>query len=347
MPDSWQSHIAAKDFRVDAHRLQEEVISLSMAGQVINFGEEFVLPFVKRHLQEAYRRYKYAQQGTSLHQRMHSEFTKTLLVDAPQEASLLSRLRAEAVAAPYDVQEDIMEMCVQFGYLAMFGVVYPLMPVGFLINNWVELRGDFFKLISESQRPPPIRSDSIGPCISALEFLTWLGSLSTAALLYLYRGGEVVNIRLDHLLLTVFGAEQVYLATKLSVRFVFDKIGSEAVRREEATRRLIRKRYLETFSEEAAGTSVRQSAHTYAANHKRSAPTTPTDPEKRVHLPIIPEVEETVDVRSEYRTEKAERFWNARKEIMGTAEAGVRLIVALKGMQKSKSGDGGDKSKWI
>lgn len=346
IPDSWQLHVAAKDFRIDAHRLQEEVISLSMAGQVINFGEEFILPFAKRHLQEAYRRYKDSRQGSSLHQRMHSEFTKTLLVDAPQEASLLSRLRAEAVAAPYDCIEDTMEMVIQLGYLAMFGVVYPLMPLGFLINNWIELRGDFFKLISESQRPPPIRSDSIGPCISALEFLTWLGSLSTAALLYLYRNGEVTDIRLDGLLLTVFVAEQVYLATKLSVRFVFDKIGSEAVRREEATRRLIRKRYLETFSEEAAGTSVRQNAHTYAAP-RRSAPTTPTDPEKRGHLPIIPEVEETVDVRSEYKTEKAERFWNARKEIMGTAEAGVRLIVALKGMQKSRSGDGGDKSKWI
>ncbi|KAG9516607.1 putative plasma membrane stress response protein, partial [Aureobasidium melanogenum] len=346
IPDSRQL-VAAKDFRVDAHRLQEEVISLSMAGQIINFGEEFVIPFIKRHFQEAYRRYKNTRQGSSLHQRMHSEFTKTLLVDAPQEASLLSRLRTEAVAAPYDSNEDVMEMCVQFGYLAMFGVVYPLMPLGFLINNWVELRGDFFKLISESQRPPPIRSDSIGPCISALEFLTWLGSLSTAALLYLYRNGEVKDIRLDRLLLTVFVAEQVYLATKLSVRFIFDKIGSEAVRREEATRRLIRKRYLETFSEEAAGTSVRQNAYMYTANPRRSAPTTPTEPEKKGYMPIIPEVEETVDVRSEYKTEKAERFWNARKEIMGTAEAGVRLIVALKGMQKSRTGDGGDKSKWI
>ncbi|KAG9593659.1 putative plasma membrane stress response protein, partial [Aureobasidium melanogenum] len=347
IPSSWQL-IAAKEFRVDAHRLQEEVISLSMAGQVINLGEEFLMPFVKRHLREAYRRYKDTRQGSSLHQRMHSEFTKTLLVDAPQEASLLSRLRAEAVATPYDVQEDITQMWVQFGYLAMFGVVYPLMPLGFLINNWVELRGgDFFKLISESQRPPPIRSDSLGPCISALEFLTWLGSLSTAALLYLYRNGEVTDIHLDKLLLTVFIAEQVYLATKLSVRFVFDKIGSEAVRREEATRRLIRKRYLETFSEEAAGTSVRQNAYMYTANPRRSAPTTPTDPEKKGYMPIIPEVEETVDVRSEYKTEKAERFWNARKEIMGTAEAGVRLIVALKGMQKSRIGESSDKSKWI
>ncbi|KEQ78134.1 hypothetical protein M436DRAFT_60067 [Aureobasidium namibiae CBS 147.97] len=331
LPTSLQSRVPVKNFHIDAHRLQEEVISLSLAGQVINFGEEFVLPFLKRHLLEAYRRYKDAQQGKSLHQRMHSEYTKTLLVDAPQEESLLSRLRAEATATPYDVQEDIMEMCVQFGYLAMFGIVYPLMPLGFLINNWIELRGDFFKLISESQRPPPIRSDSIGPCISALEFLTWLGSLSTAALLYMYGGNsDVTDIHLGGLLLTVFIAEQAYLATKLTIRFIFDKIGSEAVRTEEATRRLVRKRYLETFSDEVAGASVRQEAHTYTTLHKRCAPVISDVEDSKEALPVISEVEETVRVRSEYKTERAERFWNQRKEFMGTAEAGVRLIVAIK-----------------
>jgi anoctamin-10 len=346
--NSWQSHIVVKDFHIDAHRLQEEVISLSLAGQVINFGEEFVLPFLKRHLLEAYRRYKDAKQGKSLHQRMHSEYTKTLLVDAPHEESLLSRLRAEAAAPPYDVQEDIMEMCVQFGYLAMFGVVYPLMPLGFLINNWIELRGDFFKLISESQRPPPIRSDSIGPCLSALEFLTWLGSLSTAALLYMYSGGgDVTNTRLDGLLLTVFIAEQAYLATKLTTRFIFDKIGSEAVRTEEATRRLVRKLYLETFSEEFAGASVRQEPRTYTTQHNRLSSVVPTDADKQGILPAIPELDEAVQVRNEYKTEQAERFWNQRKEFMGTAEAGVRLIVAIKGMHGDTSGNSGDKSKWI
>lgn len=346
-PTSLQSRIPVENFNIDPHRLQEEVISLSLAGQVINFGEEFVLPSLKRHSLEAYRRYKDAKQGKSLHQRMHSEYTKTLLVDAPQEKSLLSRLRAEAAASPYDVQEDIMEMCVQFGYLAMFGIVYPLMPLGFLINNWIELRGDFFKLISESQRPPPIRSDSIGPCVFALEFLTWLGTLSTAALLYMYGGNsDVTKINLGGLLLTVFIAEQAYLATKLTIRFIFDKIGSETVRTEEATRRLVRKRYLETFSDEVAGASIRQEAHTYSTLHKRSSADIPTYTEGKAVLPMIPEVEETVHVRSEYKTERAERFWNQRKEFMGTAEAGVRLIVAIKGMQGSKNGDGGDKSKW-
>ncbi|KAI5251482.1 putative plasma membrane stress response protein [Aureobasidium subglaciale] len=342
--DSWQSHISAKDFRVDAHRLQEEVISLSMAGQVINFGEEFVLPYVKRQLMEAYRKYKDGQEVTTLHQRMHSEYTKALLVDAPQEQSLLARLRAEATTPPYDVQEDTMEMCNQFGYLTMFGVAYPLMPLDFLINNWIELRGDFFKLINECQRPPPIRSDTIGPLVSALEFLTWLGTLSTAALFHMH-SGDISQVRLSRLLLTVFLAEQAYLATKLTIHFIFDQIGSEAVRQEEAIRRLMRKRYLETFSEEVAGTFLRQASHTYLGS-RRSAPSTSTQTQQALYS--VPEVVEVDCVRSEYKCEKGERFWNQRKEVTGTREAGMKLIVTLKGMQKSSETSGGnDKRKWI
>jgi len=48
--------------------------------------------------------------------------------------------------------------------------------------NWVELRGDFFKISSENQRSPPVRADSIGHSVAVLEFLTRLGTLSTAAL---------------------------------------------------------------------------------------------------------------------------------------------------------------------
>ncbi|THW02123.1 putative plasma membrane stress response protein, partial [Aureobasidium pullulans] len=261
--------------------------------------------------QHFHRAYQDSKEATSIHQRMHCEFIKTLLVDAPQEHILLSRLRSVADAEPYDVQVDVMKKCVQFGYLEMFGVIYPLMPLGFLINNWIELRGDFFKLIHECQRPPLI--DSIGPSVSVLEFLTWLGTLSTATLAHMY-SGDISEVRLSRLLLTIFLAEQAYLATKLTVCFIFDKIGSEAVRKEEASRRLVRKRYLETFSEEAAGTSRRQRAHIYTG-HKRSASTTPTEAEKRELFPIY-EVEESVETRQEYRTEKAERFWKERKEVM-------------------------------
>lgn len=353
VPTSWQSAAPVQHFHVDPSRLQQEVMYLSMTAQVMNFGEEIILPYLKRGFWNIYRRYQGRKHAAALHRRHASSITETLLVDAPHESRLLSRIRAESEAEPYNVQEDILEMCVQFGYLALFGAVWPLMPLGFLLNNWVELRGDFFKLSKECQRPPPIRSDSIGHSVQALEFMTWLGTLSTAALVHIHRG-PIDQIRLSRLLLTVFVAEQGYLVAKIGVRFAFTRIGSEAVRREEARQYMVRKRYLATFSEEAAGTSRREHFQTYTGNKKPvvSAETSdadnPQSSESANLLPVSGE-DDKVQARPTYNSEKAERFWTEKQDVMSTADAGVRLIVALKGLQDASKPTAAevDKSKWI
>ena len=45
-PSSWNTTNVVNSFDVDPGRLQEEVISLSMAAQVMNFGEEFLYPYL-------------------------------------------------------------------------------------------------------------------------------------------------------------------------------------------------------------------------------------------------------------------------------------------------------------
>jgi anoctamin-10 len=278
-----------------------------------------------------------------------------LFNDDPSESQLLTRLRQETDADEYDVHEDIMEMVVQFGYLTLFAPAWPLMPLGFLINNWVELRGDFFKLSSESQRPPPIRADSIGDSVQAMEFLTWLGTLSTAALVHIYRGsGPIADTRLSRLLLTIFIAEQAYLVVRICVRWSFSRFGSAAVKEAEAKRFLMRKTYLETFSEEKAGTSRRVRSRTYAGERRpahlmtpgASNPGTPTGEKSPVRelekqLPAITingeQITEPGDVDREYSTEEAERFWTESPEVYDTAESGVRLITALKAFYAKES----------
>src|ERR1700712_4213596 len=104
------------------------------------------------------------------------------------------------------------------GYLSLFSVVWPLTAVSFIINNWIELRGDALKIALETQRPVPWRADSIGPWLDALGFLSWLGSLTSAALVYLFSGegfcpsGNPWDIKVWGLLLTMFFSEHIYLA---------------------------------------------------------------------------------------------------------------------------------------
>lgn len=240
------SSVLRGEFKVNAARLQQEVTYLSITDQVLNFGEEFVLPYVKRMLYQKWRAYRLRQVERSKGRR-NSAATDLLLVDSPDETALMNRIRNEADADEYKVQDDILEMCIQFGYLSLFGVAWPLVALGFLINNWLELRGDFFKMTLECQRPAPIRADSIGPSLQGMEFLTWFGTLSTAAIVHVYRS-RIEDVKLSSLLLTILVAEQAYLLTRFAVRVGLKKLCSDSVDRNEARRYNVRKGYLEAFA---------------------------------------------------------------------------------------------------
>lgn len=116
-----------------------------------------------------------------------------------------------------------------------------------MVNNWIELRGDALKIALETQRPVPWRADSIGPWLDCLGFLAWLGSLTSAALVYLFSDGGLGpdgnpwNIKAWGLLLTIFFSEHIYLAVQLGVRKALTKIDSPGRQKERAERYLVRK----------------------------------------------------------------------------------------------------------
>jgi hypothetical protein len=328
-----------KEFEVDTSRFQQEVIYLSMTAQVLSFGEEIVIPYVKHVLWQKWQNYqdRKAEYGRK---RSYSKATDLLLIDLPEEADFLTRLRGEASADEYHVEEDILEMCVQFGYLALFGVAWPLVPLGFLLNNWLELRGDFFKLTLECQRPPPIRADSIGPCLLGLDFLAWLGTLSTAAIVHVYRG-PISEVRLSYLLLTIFIAEQAYLGMKFTASTALEKIFSDTIRREEARRYAVRQNYFaaslarnsspNSGSQGSPNGRVRprvrfnERVNVYSATEKAPSPDGTPSPTKE---------EPEGDVLR--GSDREAQFWSTPSQDMG-ADAGVKLIRAL---STSKSGDG-------
>lgn len=311
-----------KDFEVDTSRFQAEVIYLSMTAQVFSFAEEIVLPYVKHVLWQKWRNYRELKAGLT-RQRSFSKATDLLLIDAPEESSFLRRVRGEADADEYKVEEDIIEMCVQFGYLALFGVAWPLVPLGFLLNNWLEVRGDFFKLTLECQRPPPIRTDSIGPCLLGLDFLAWMGTLSTAAIVHLYRG-PISSVRLSYLLLTVFIAEQVYLGIRFTASTALQKIFSDTLRREEASRYAVRKKFLEMNQSRHGAldspSRVRQRVRFHERVNVYSSDTASPDGSPS------PTGEQPQDEVLRGSDREAE-FWEASE--CDTADAGVKLIRAL------------------
>lgn len=233
-------------FEINPARLRKQVIYFTVTAQIVNFALETIVPVLKRkgfHKVREIQSERAAKKGGAS--------PNVDANDAPEEKAFLARIRNEAELDDYDVTADLREMCIQFGYLALFSVVWPLVPVSFLVNNWIELRSDAFKITVECKRPTPERADSIGPWIDSLSFLTWLGSITNAALVYLFSNdglgpdGTPTDIKGWALLLTVFFSEHIYLVVRLAVRTLMSKIESPGVRKARAERYMVRKRYLE------------------------------------------------------------------------------------------------------
>lgn len=89
--------------------------------------------------------------------------TRTFLYPSEEQAKL----------AGYEgTMGDYLEMAIQFGYVTMFCVGFPLVPLLAFLNNILEIRIDAFKLCNLQQRPAPVLAKDIG---------TWGGIIGVVA----------------------------------------------------------------------------------------------------------------------------------------------------------------------
>ncbi|KAL2177269.1 calcium-activated chloride channel-domain-containing protein [Thermothelomyces heterothallicus CBS 202.75] len=240
------------DWKINPDRLTRQVIYLTVTAQIVNFATEFVVPYAKRKL---FRTVERVQSELSDKGGAAERQKKRQQRDQPEEAAFLERVRDEAELDEYDVAIDYREMVVQFGYLSLFSVVWPLTACSFLVNNWVEARSDAMKIAANCKRPIPWRADSIGPWLGALGFLSWMGSLTSAALVFLFKNGtggldgSPWDIRGWALLLSILFAEHAYLLVQLVVRSVIRKLDSPGLQKERSERYAIRKRLLERMGD--------------------------------------------------------------------------------------------------
>ena len=234
-------------FNINPARLRKQVIYFTVTAQIVNFAMEVVVPYLKR---QGFMKFKEMQSKRAA--KNGAGLAPSPAADDPEEEKdFLARVRGEADLAEYDVYDDLKEMVVQFGYFALFSVVWPLVPVSFLINNWVELRADAVKICVEMQRPVPWRADTIGPWLNALEFLSWLGSLTLAALTYMFANdgmgpdGRPSHIQGWALLLSIFFSEHLFLATRWMVSTAISKIDSPGRQKARRQQFMTRKRYFQ------------------------------------------------------------------------------------------------------
>lgn len=100
---------------------------------------------------------------------------------------------AEAKLPIFDPMLDYLDACIQFSYVMMFTVVWPLLPLPAFCNNILEVRGDAFRLLFANRRPMPRRDTSIGEWATVLAYANIVGVTVVSAFVVVYHFGFFVT----------------------------------------------------------------------------------------------------------------------------------------------------------
>ncbi|KAI0242604.1 hypothetical protein L0F63_000357 [Massospora cicadina] len=178
--------------KVGLARLQAQIFFYVVTSQAINFFTETVLPLVMRYGGRSARDVTQKAKARILKVRrdageMDGRFGALDPLDGhpgPLQKSVKKFEREYLELQPYSTYEDYAEMAIQFGYIVLFSAVFPLAPVVGFLNNWVELRSDFVKIVLSHRRLIPKRVENIGPWLGNMSFLVWLASIVNGLLIY-------------------------------------------------------------------------------------------------------------------------------------------------------------------
>ncbi|XP_033933005.2 anoctamin-7-like [Pseudochaenichthys georgianus] len=152
--------------------LAQELLIIMVGKQLINNIQEFLLPKLKSWWQKRNRRPRLKEQKGEKDEEKGEKEEEV----CPWEADY-QLLVCEGLFSEY------LEMVIQFGFITIFVAAFPLAPFFALINNWVEIRLDAQKFVTEYRRPVVERVQDIGIWLPILQLITHVAVLSNAFLI--------------------------------------------------------------------------------------------------------------------------------------------------------------------
>lgn len=148
--------------------LESQLLAVIITKAVVQQIIELSMPFVVGLLQRCIARFK-GRNGVS---------------EDNNASSAANRYVTEAKLSAYETTiEDYAELVIQFGFLAQFGLAFPLAALINLANNILEVRTDAFKILMLSQRVNANDAADIGAWYNVLQFICGVSILTNVGLI--------------------------------------------------------------------------------------------------------------------------------------------------------------------
>ncbi|KAJ3187069.1 hypothetical protein HDU85_007107 [Gaertneriomyces sp. JEL0708] len=232
-----RGYISSLSFSIGPEALRHRLVYFITTGQVINAISELAVPMG-------------TTKATSV---MHGiSKSKSARVQETPDEKYVRHVREEFERPEYDVEMDYSELAIQFGYVVLFSVAWPLAPLACLLNNFLELRADAFKICRATRRPVPQRADNIGPWFNIMKVMSWLSSVIASSLVSLYYKWDTTVPasqqcvgRFPTLVVTVIIAEHLYFLGRYLISEASKKLlGDKAEERRHRLSYDLKRRYL-------------------------------------------------------------------------------------------------------
>lgn len=178
--------ISAEKHAINGGRLKSQLFTYTVTNQVSGAFLELGMPFIMRFIRD-WRAGKTSIKEALKKTNGHGDSETVPTTEEEIEKRFLNKVERELALPEYDTFTDYAEMVTQFGYVVIWSLVWPLAPVFALINNYIELRSDALKICKHVRRPLGDRVETIGSWLETLSIISWIGAITNATLIYLFR----------------------------------------------------------------------------------------------------------------------------------------------------------------
>ncbi|KAF9345076.1 Anoctamin-7, partial [Mortierella sp. AD094] len=119
---------------------------------------------------------------------------KKILADQALKKRMLLETRKRTKAPQWVKDDDLpsyegrilkcyRKTVIQFGFCTLFVTSFPVAPAFALINNWVDIRMEAFRLLTQYRRPIDLRAQDIGMWEKIMEFVSFISVITNAAII--------------------------------------------------------------------------------------------------------------------------------------------------------------------
>ncbi|KAI9589052.1 anoctamin-1 isoform X1 [Glossina fuscipes] len=145
-----------------------QLVIIMVGKQTVNAIVEMLIPYLMRNMRKF---------GTHCGLRKRNSEEKLVSCNQWTEDYHLEEWTHHSMFAEY------LEMVLQFGFITLFGLAFPLAPLLALINNVVEVRLDAIKMLKLRRRPIAQRARNIGVWFNIMAVVTKIAVTSCAIII--------------------------------------------------------------------------------------------------------------------------------------------------------------------